>query len=346
MSIHSLDDTNTNDSALSEDAAIEALTARWEGAEKATSTTGSSKTSKATESETDEEDEGTIQADDANDEDGTEPEDEGTDANEEDPAGNEKSDKSEAPQATDDHIVTISVDGQDVTVPIKDLKRLYGQEASLTRKSQEVAAVRKEADEIGGRYAAALQATLEDAQSQLKEFEGIDWLVLQTELSPEDFKAYRGMAVEANKRYQTVLGKAQEFTTDTQTRQTAETQRRAMEAVETLKRDIPNWSDELYGSIRAYGVSQGLEANDVDNIVDASVIKLLHKAMLYDKGKTAVTKKVEAAPAKTFKSGTGERPTAELTSVKKTKVLTERLRKTGSTDDAVALLMGRWGAKG
>ena len=42
--------------------------------------------------------------------------------------------------------VKVTVDGEEKTVSVKDLKRLFGQEASLTRKSQEVAAKRKEAE--------------------------------------------------------------------------------------------------------------------------------------------------------------------------------------------------------
>src|SRR5574337_877989 len=45
--------------------------------------------------------------------------------------------------AGDDVIVKIKVGDKEHEVPVKDLKRLYGQEASLTRKSQEVAAQRK-----------------------------------------------------------------------------------------------------------------------------------------------------------------------------------------------------------
>jgi hypothetical protein len=40
--------------------------------------------------------------------------------------------------AEDDDEVVVSVDGQEHRIAVKDLKRLFGQEASLTQKSQQV----------------------------------------------------------------------------------------------------------------------------------------------------------------------------------------------------------------
>ena len=44
---------------------------------------------------------------------------------------------------SDDTLVELQVDGETKQASLKDLKRLYGQEASLTRKSQETASQKK-----------------------------------------------------------------------------------------------------------------------------------------------------------------------------------------------------------
>ena len=62
----------------------------------------------------------------------------------------------EAEELTDETLIDILVDGETQQASIKDLKRLYGQEASLTRKSQEVAAQRKEAEDNIGKTDAIL----------------------------------------------------------------------------------------------------------------------------------------------------------------------------------------------
>src|SRR5262245_54818629 len=59
--------------------------------------------------------------------------------------------------------VKITVDDEEHEVPVKDLKRLFGQEKSLTQKSQQVAERRKQVDADGARYLAQTQVLLERA---------------------------------------------------------------------------------------------------------------------------------------------------------------------------------------
>ena len=65
---------------------------------------------------------------------------------EDEPEEAEEDDETEV-ELSDDTLVEIQVDGEVQQASLADLKRLHGQEASLTRKSQEVAAKRKEAEE-------------------------------------------------------------------------------------------------------------------------------------------------------------------------------------------------------
>lgn len=233
----------------------------------------------------------------------------------------------------DDAQVSIEIGGETKTFTVAQLKEIAAAGPDVTARFQE-------ADAVGGRAAAALQAALEVAQEDLAPYADVDWLVLQNQLSPEEFAWHRENAQKADTKYRKVLEKAQTFQQAAEQRQTAEQGRRAQEAVKTLQKDIPGWSEQLYGDILDYGASQGLDQGDLSRITDPGVIKVLHQALLYSKGQKAAAKKVAAAPTKVLKPGTRDVPPEKALQAKKAE---RRLAQgSGSDDDAVAVLMGRW----
>jgi hypothetical protein len=262
------------------------------------------------------------------DEDGDEPDPDDADEGEGDP------NTPAAPAApADDAQVIIDIGGEQKTFTVAQLKEFATQGAEVTQRFQE-------ADEVGGRAAAALQAAIEVAQEDLAPYADVDWLVLQNRLSPEEFEWHRENAQKADAKYRKVLEKAQTFQQAAEQRQTAEHGRRAQEAVKVLQKDIPGWSEQLYGDILDYGASQGLDQGDLSRITDPGVIKVLHQALLYSKGQKVAAKKVAAAPTKVLKPGTRDVPPEKAIAAKKAE---RRLAQgSGSDDDAVAVLMGRW----
>ena len=122
---------------------------------------------------------------------------------EEDPEESQDTDEEEAGEESeeinlsDDTVVELQVDGETKQASLKDLKRLYGQEASLTRKSQETAAQRKEANEALERADASLQAMLTRAQERYQPYEEVDMLVASRQMNPDDFAALRAEAKAA-----------------------------------------------------------------------------------------------------------------------------------------------------
>lgn len=263
-------------------------------------------------------------------------EDEADDADEGEEGDDSESDDADAepakaPAVTDEAEVEVTVNGETQKFTIGSLKRLAGQEAALTQKSQE-------ADLVGGRAAAALQAAIEAVQEDLSPYADVDWLVLQQQLDPEEFAWHRENAAKAHKRYTKLVGTAQEFEQTLQARQTNESRRQAQACLQELKADVPEWNDKLYSDILAFGVKEGLPEADVSAITNPKVLKLLRKAMLYDQGKAVATKKVQAAPTKVLK-GTARQEPAKAATAKKAE---SRLARTGSDSDAVAVLMGRW----
>lgn len=255
-------------------------------------------------------------------------------------------DKADEPTiAADEAVVRVTVDGEERTVPVKDLKRLFGQEASLTRKSQEVAQVRKSAEEEGARFTLATQKLMERAGERFKPYAEIDWTIAAKTLDNEEYIALRQ---EAQAAYQDLKFLKEEFdgafkaTQDARQTQNIEA---AKEAVAVLKRDIPNWSQETYTGVIDYAANNGLDRDFIAQVTDANVIKLLHKAMSYDMAKERAATKRKAATSKHTMKSSNKRPTAAL-GKPDGKAELAKLAKSGSQDDAAALLLSRWNSEG
>ena len=278
----------------------------------------------------------------------------------EDPDTNDEAQDQDEPEAeeeedetevllSDDTLVEISVDGEVQQASLKDLKRLHGQEASLTRKSQEVAARRKEAEEALGKAHLSYQKLLERAEARMKPYQEVDMLVASRQMSTEDFAAFRREAQEAEKDLKFLKEEADAFYKDAQAQQQQKVQQAATECIKVLSEKLPDWGDELYNSIRSYAVSQGLPQEQVDQYVDPQVIMILNKARLYDQTKaTAQTKKAKAKVIK-LKQSKGRvlkakkaPPTRTDDQRARQQKARERLRSSTDLDDVADALLSRW----
>ena len=256
-------------------------------------------------------------------------------------------------ELSDDTLVEIQVDGEVKQASLADLKRLHGQEASLTRKSQEVATKRKEAEDALGKAHLSYQKLLERAEARMKPYAEVDMLVASRQMSTEDFAAFRRESQEAEKDLKFLQEESSAFYSDAQAQQQKQVQEAATECIKVLKNDLPDWGDELYNDIRTYAVSQGLPQEQVDQYVDPQVIKILNKARLYDQTKaTAQTKK---AKAKVIKVKNTARRVLKTTKAPKTdadrnvqrqRKAQDKLRnnpsRTGDLEDIADALMSRW----
>lgn len=277
---------------------------------------------------------------DAEDDDGTEtdPQDDSEDGDDD---GDEEEPKEEPKKVLEDEaLVKIKVDGEELEVSVKDLKRLYGQEAALTRKSQEAAAKRKEAEAAAMKASATLQKMYEKAAAKWEPYSKIDYLVAQKQLDTDAFAALRAEAQAAYEDFRFISEEADTFVKQTQAQQQQQLQEAAKEAVKVLREAIPNWSPTLYDQIREYAIGTGMDAEVVNNLVDPVAIQLLHKARLYDESKKIATKKKVVAPKKVVKSTVTSNPQSmkadQTVKAKKT------LQTSGSVDDAANLFLSRW----
>lgn len=274
------------------------------------------------------------------------PEDETSDdEGDEDTEDDEGKDEEKSKKFADDDDTYVKVKEGDVEheVSVKDLKRLWGQEAALTRKSQEVAAERKAIDEKRAANIAAYDVLLKKVTERADKYRALPWAALMKDqnVPAEQLQALQAEAQEAVQEetfLKTELGNFMQAVAKEQ----AEAQRKAaQECVKALnnpesKSHIKGWNDAVYNDIRKFATDEiGISAETVNGITDAGAIKVLHMAMQFARGKTkVVTKKVNKTPTKIVKS-TAAAPAARGSAAQATaKSAVKKAVKSGSMEDA------------
>lgn len=354
--------SNVQDTATQKEAfhdimdASDAILKRWEDAEEPSESVEQEATDETLEKETIEE-ESEITTED-------EEELEEVEEDDEDPVSDEATEEEDEPEEdqeddetevtlSEDALVEISVDGESQQVSLKSLKRLHGQEASLTRKSQEVAARRKEADEALSKADISYRKLLERAESRLKPYAEVDMLVASRQMSSEDFAAFRKEAKAAEDDLKFLKEEADVFYREANASRQEQLQKQANECVKVLEDNLEGWNNEMYNNIRSYAVSQGLPQEQVDQYVDPQVIMILNKARLYDQTKaSAQVKKAKAKVIKT-KNSSGKILKTKKAPSNDTDLRVQRQRKAvkklrsnasraGDLDDIADALLSRW----
>ena len=343
-----LNQTSTSQRVLDIDDVPDAILARWEDADE----NQPSEDGEGTADQPVEEAEETVdevdltEADEADqDEEDEETELEEDEAETEDQEEDDEDDEDTVQLAQDDDIVEITVDGKVVQHSVAQLKRLAGQEASLTRKSQETASKRKEAEDAISKNHAVFQTLLAKAEERHKPYADVDMLLASKTMDAEDFAALRKEAAESAAELKFLQEEADKFYQDIQTKQQAQMQDAAKECVRVLEEDIPEWNNDLYNEIRSYAVSQGLEQTEVDSYVDPAVIKILNKARLFDQGKQVATKKKKVAAKKKVLRSTKAPEGERVAKQRRLKATQNKLTQKGQhLDDIADALLARWEA--
>jgi hypothetical protein len=295
----------------------------------------------------------------------TETETEGEDGDEQ--STEDAEDEGEEEEANDDNVVVkdeykvkVPVDGEDKEFSIGDLKRLAGQEASLTRKSQEVATKRKQIDTQAATHVAALKVLIERADKRFEPYANLDLLTLSrnAEISNEELTAIREARDAAFADKQFLTQELGAFTEALQKQRASELREQAAETVKVLsdpEKGIPGFSEKLYGEMMQFATDQGVPPEAVNEIVDPISLKILHMAMQYARGAKKV--KVETDPKAKSKKDKQKAPKRIVKSISNTDSTKEalgkgkpeaeqaamkRLRQSGSSEDAVAAFAARF----
>ena len=340
---------NSEPQALDVDDAADAILGRWDDGETLSEVEVEDATSEdLAETEVDEDeiddeedDQDELELEDP-DEDGTEDEDVDDDIDEDD----EEDDEPLA--ASDDQIVDIAVNGESKKVSVKDLKRLYGQEASLTKKSQDLATQRKQSEEQLAQTQMSYQKLLERAEARYKPYADIDMLVASREMDAETFSQLRQDAKQAEDDLKFLQEESGQLVSQAQQQHQQATREAAADCVKVLQEQLPDWGNELYSDIRDYAVKSGLPKDQVDQYTDPQVIMLINKARLYDQSKQSANSKKAKAKLKKSKSGKKVLSSKKAPPSKKTiqkanqQKQMDMLSGAKDLDDIADALMSRW----
>jgi hypothetical protein len=243
---------------------------------------------------------------------------------------------------------TIKVDGKDVEVTLDELQAGYSRQADYTRKSQVLAEQRKKADEELAatqqerqRYISQLEQFTAQADSKLDEFKSVDWTKLKEE-DPTEYMLKRDQYRELQENKRTVQEEQQNLLYKQQQEQQAKWNEELVRQQEIMAQRLPEWNDPAKGAklkqdIKSFALKTGFSEQEVDSLIDARSVDVLHKAMLYD---NLLTAKISNKKAKVVPKVTrpGSPPTKGEISSDKVKAQRARLKKTGRVKDATSVI--------
>lgn len=243
----------------------------------------------------------------------------------------------------------VKIDDEEIDVDEDELKRGYQRQKDYTKKTQELAEKRKasESDEAARRedrkvYAERLK-TLDDTLDQMLPKEP-DWTRVRAE-DPDNFpRLHAEWQVLKERRAELTAERKRVTDAEDADRKTANAAFATAEA-KKLAAALPDLIDnekgpKLHESMVRVAAEYGFTAEDVDNTVDSRYLILLHDAMQYRKlkvDKAALEKKTadEKKLTPTLPAGT-TRAVAPVD--KEVKNATDRVRQTGSIQDAAAAI--------
>lgn len=243
-------------------------------------------------------------------------------------------------------------DGTPVTVD--EAKRGYLRQADYTRKTQELAKARQDLQQaFQGRQqerqvlAENLNLALSVVEPRLAELAKTNWDQLASK-DPYEYAEKRALFDQAQARYNGLVQQSQQLIQRTEAERAQARQQQLAQEARKLLMAMPDYGDPKQGPQLRAAIAQyardtvGLTEREAKGITDHRLIVALDKARRFDelqKGSLSVAqKKVQKAPKKPLRPG---KPKSQAQrQAKQQEERMARLRRTGSVDDAVALLMG------
>ena len=263
----------------------------------------------------------------------------GEETSEEQSEESDESEEQEQPQT-----FTVKVDGKEVDVTLDELQKGYSRTQDYTRKTQQIAEVRKQVEQETQAVRAerqqyaqllgALQAQLQSSEPQvdlerLYNEDPIEWVRQKEVLRERQEKAY---AIQAEQQRLSYVGQQEQHRA---MQEHLESQKDALLAA------LPEWKDPKKAKAEKALVlesakSVGFSDDDLKSVYDHRLVLLLRKAAMYDQmvSKRQGIKPVVNNGPRPAKPGAAGRvsTTTESTRAK------QRLAKTGRVDDAASAI--------
>jgi hypothetical protein len=229
-------------------------------------------------------------------------------ADEGSPETDEDGNPIEEPDDAEPETVEIERDGKTYKVPA-ELKDDFLRQADYTRKTQEVAELRKE---LGTHIEQAKQASEAEVNARAKavaidaaiqQYQNVDWDALQAQDAANAFQHWRKF-----QQLQSAKGEADTEYAQAVEQRTLATQHEAAKRIEQgiaeLQRDIPDWGPKKAEELLTFGEKQfGLSRDYMNSITDPNLVKVMNFAFLASKAQSKAPAQQQPKPAAKVKEG-------------------------------------------
>jgi hypothetical protein len=248
----------------------------------------------------------------------------------------EDTEEQEQPQ-----VFSVKVDGKEVEVTLDELQKGYSRTQDYTRKTQQIAEVRKQTEvELQAvraereQYAQLLSAL--ESQVQQVAQPNIDWDRLYQE-DPIEWVRQREVMRENQEKAAAIQSEQQRLSQLSQQEQAQFMQQKLQQEQEALLAAIPDWKDVKKAQAEKallveFGQKIGFTPEELKSVVDHRAVLMLRKAALYDQmmSKRGNIKPVTNNGPRPAKPGAAGRVSNTTESVR----AQQRVAKTGRVDDA------------
>lgn len=243
--------------------------------------------------------------------------------------------------------VSFKIGDTDTKVRMSELRGLVERRAESERAFTETTAARAAYNEKVQSADLVLARAVEKAEAKWKPFQDIDWITVRTQLDDNAWNTLRTMAKDAQDEVKFFTEERGALLAQSREATAQDMQRQAQAAIAELtgpteRGGITGFDQKLYGEITDYAMGQGLPKEIVFGTVSPAAVRLLHKAMMFDraqKSSATVAEKITKAvqkPTNTQRPASKGTPTSNSSS---TKDALSKLAKSGSIDDAADAFM-------
>ena len=253
-------------------------------------------------------------------------------------------DDNQQEQVSEPRTYTVKIDGKDTEVTEDELLSGYSRQADYTRKSQVLAEQRKKMDEELAatqqerqQYQSQLEQFNLQADSKLEEFKSVDWTKLKEE-DPMEYALKRDQYRELQENKRLVAEEQQNLAQKQQAEMQTKWNEELARQQEVMAQRLPEWNDpekgpKLKQSIKSFALKKGFTEQEVDSLIDARSVDVLHKAMMYE---TLLEAKISQKKAKVVPKvqKPGAPSTKSEVNSEKVKQTRARLKRSGRVDDA------------
>jgi hypothetical protein len=208
--------------------------------------------------------------------------------------------------------IKVKVDGEESTVPLKDLVAGYQFNAHNTQRSQAIAKERTEFTEQVKQYQQKTQAELQMheqlanviAQQVLGEYANIDWQRLEQE-RPQDARVMKAEYYEKKQYFGNLVNSVQQqlgqTTAELQAQQAQEREQYAKEQLQVTLTLIPEWTDKSIvekdiTNIKTVMADYGFSDAELAGVQDARIFPLLRDLAKLKGALNNVNKTVQNSP--------------------------------------------------